>query len=48
MYKAKQFFFAGIISDKRGELLINQRKSLKELNLLDNFCSMKRWMIRKM
>ena len=37
MHKAKQFFFAGIISDKRGELLMNQRKSLKELNLLDKF-----------
>ena len=37
MHKAKQFFFAGIVSVQERRLLMNQRKSLKELNLLDKF-----------
>ena len=37
MHKAKQFFFAGIISVQERRTAYEPRKSLKELNLLDKF-----------
>ena len=48
MHKDKQFFLQELYLYKRGELLMNKRKPLKELNLLDKFLFDEAWMTRKM